>query len=526
MSGLNLPKFRRGLKTNFTNLASKNSDTFYFTTDTKELFIGDSPVGYRYHELNEDPSGDGIFGHIYRNTVTDVFYIYNGISFLPLNQQSQFQGLKITSVVARPRNLSIKSINNGTISINWNDPDTYSMDFGVVDTWVKTSCVFNVNRYPESIDDGTILGYSTIRNQYSTDSGNSFTFTSNAATVYLSLFAQSVNGDWTTRGGTCYKTVALFEVEDIDEYMSYMREGGNNYDLLKAAYPVGTIMPFVSHNVFTQMQWIIGGYDYKGYYGSVSDYLCGDTTKLRNVILYPLIVPSTPTGAQLLVPYDLIEASSAISIDTEFVSGKTYYTNSGCTNAYDQSLAGPNDTPASLQLYEKGRAASGNGYGPYDLSFIRQWLNSDEVAGSWYVPNSIFEPATFSFASNYDGFYRGIDSATKNYIHYARNRYTKYDGTDIIVDDRVWLPSVPQISTGSNTVKFEMFRIYTDDTYRAIKSANGTNVYGWTGTQQSNSAQPSNVKNITAQTGIIGNAGKLQGGSQGKDCAVPVMCLA
>ena len=519
-----LPKFKKCLLSTFLN-AEKDPNTFYFIRDTNEFFLGTIPLSSSiFHEVESLDNVTGVLGHIYYNSNTGVFYIYSGLSFLPLNASAALGGAKINYNSNACTNLVVADKVDKTITVKWNDPVVFTTEFGTVDTWARSLLVGNPDHMPTSVSDGTVLAISTVRNQYG--GSNSFTFTIEDVTpgYHIKVFAQCVDGTYSSSSASPSVSIGLWEATDLDEYMDCVRAGGDSYTLVKTAYPVGSVLPFVSHNTFTQMSWMIAHYDYKGGLSSVSDYLCGDSTKTRNVVLYPLTVPSKPNGAQLLIPYDPIEASSALSVDTEFISGKTYYTSSSCTTAFNTSNANPGDTPVSLGLYEKGVAVAGNGYGPYLYSFIRRFLNADAVAGSWYTPNSIFEPASVSFANDYDGFYYGLDSITKSYIHLAKNRYTLYTGSVSWCEDRVFLPTYEQVY-GNNTYKFQMFINNTTNDFKIPRSANGTAVYAWLGSQPTNVDDPSGLRNIST-SGVVGTAGKLGGGQQGKDCAMPVMVLA
>lgn len=414
------------------------------------------------------------------------------------------------------------SVDNGTASIQWSDAPAYSTGYGSVSTWKSTILVVNYSHLPESVDDGEVLVENTVRDAYSS---TPFTFEMEHDAVFIRLFTRMFNDSISPLSLSPGQQLINVVIESLGDFMEYLRDG--EVDVLRSVYPVGSTLPFVSHSEYTLMTYLIGHYDYTGNYSTVSDYL-NDENRSHNVILIPATGIAGSNGNRIVVPYDLYEKTSALSQDTSFVSGKTYYTTNQCTSAYNVNNAQEGDTPVSLGLYEKGRIVTANtGYGVYEESFMRQFLTSDAASG-WYNPLNIFEPASHTFASNHAGFLYGLDSTTKSYMHPARNMYLTYRNVQSIVYDAVFLPNNFMMMRSDENgfgQQLEYFRRMTTNAQRIQRDPNGAALYAWSGSQANQPSKPENLINLSTE-GAWGVAGKLEGGSKQLDGTVPFLCLA
>ena len=417
----------------------------------------------------------------------------------------------------------IDTVNHGYVLIQWNDPSAYTTNFGSLSTWKSTHVVINYDHFPESIDDGTDVFENTVRNAYSS---TPLSIPFEHDTMFLCLFTEMFNGDISDATNSPKQSIVNIEINSIADFIGYLRSG--EIGGLKTIYPVGSTFPFVSHSLDTHMTYLVGHYDYKGNYSTVSEYL-DDNERTHNVILIPATGFANASGNRIVVPYDLYEKTSALSQDTSFVSGKTYYTTNQCTTQYNVNNAQPGDTPVSLGLYEKGRIVTANtGFGSYDESFIRQFLTKDAARGTWYVPHNIFEPTSHTFATNYDTFLYGLNSEVKPYMHRARNVYLTYKNIQSICYDSCFLPNNFMVMrSGENGFgqQLEYFSRMANNSERIIRDPNGTALYIWTGSQANQPSKPENLINISVE-GAWSSAGKLEGGGQQKDGTLPLICLA
>jgi hypothetical protein len=74
--------FQKGLKANYTALETKSATTIYFTTDTRELFLGEAlytdPVRFYTEDLPATPAQDVL----YFNTETGAGSAWNGTAWV------------------------------------------------------------------------------------------------------------------------------------------------------------------------------------------------------------------------------------------------------------------------------------------------------------------------------------------------------------------------------------------------------------------------------------------------------------
>ena len=91
----------------------------------------------------------------------------------------------------------------------------------------------------------------------------------------------------------------------------------------------------------------------------------------------------------------------------------------------------------------------------WDISIVRQWLNSDEPAGQWYkeyevdgykVDWDITSNDTEDFIKNTDGFLR-IIGLSKSQLTPVKNITYTTEGKEIITEDYIWIPSLTELST-------------------------------------------------------------------------------
>lgn len=109
--------------------------------------------------------------------------------------------------------------------------------------------------------------------------------------------------------------------------------------------------------------------------------------------------------------FDAPELEYALTADTVFITGKSYYTYSGGTytlTVENTDWTAGNPIPAST-YYERNNASRVTyGSNNWQQSAIRQWLNSNGAAGAWWAKQNIWDVAP-SYAASYDGFLKGMD---------------------------------------------------------------------------------------------------------------------
>ena len=91
----------------------------------------------------------------------------------------------------------------------------------------------------------------------------------------------------------------------------------------------------------------------------------------------------------------------------------------------------------------------------WDISIVRQWLNSDLPAGQWYKEQTVdgykvdwdsTSDYTKNFIKNTDGFLK-IIGLSKSQLNPVKNVTYTTEGKEIITEDYVWIPSLTELST-------------------------------------------------------------------------------
>ena len=422
------------------------------------------------------------------------------------------------------------------LDVKWTEPNPVSMDYGKVHLWAATIVVANFDHMPTSVSDGTVLEENTVWNAHKTTPLS--VDMDGHDTVYIKWFTRMFNGQVSNASDSPGRQFVALDVEDLDDFMRELRAG--NIEQLKAMFPVGSTLEYVSHSTFTNLTYLIAHYDYKGHYGTIGEYLNqsgyeGETwgvVRYHDVILVPQNGLSNQDGTPASIPYDLPELMYAPTQDTEFDSDKTYYVDSTCTEEYTGDTTG---SPVALGLNEKGRALpvydnSTMGCGMYHEAMIRQWLTSFEAAGNWYAPWNIFEPASHDFTENNDGFLRGFDEKTKTYLHRAHVRHDLYDGTQVVTWDMCFLPNKSMVSilnedAPGRAQRLEYYDNMTAWSQRGVRSVNGSQVYSYTGDNVDTIETVVQInKNPATLNTSFSNTAKLIGSLQ--TGYLPFICLA
>ena len=91
----------------------------------------------------------------------------------------------------------------------------------------------------------------------------------------------------------------------------------------------------------------------------------------------------------------------------------------------------------------------------WDISIVRQWLNSDLPAGQWYKEQTVegykvdwdsTPDYIKDFIKNTDGFLR-IIGLSKSQLNPVKNITYTTEGEEIITEDYIWIPSLTELST-------------------------------------------------------------------------------
>lgn len=278
---------------------------------------------------------------------------------------------------------------------------------------------------------------------------------------------QVINGEWVmsldTRDQLDQINVFLGSVESLTwaQRMEYVRSGKG-----RVMFPVGTQFN-TAHGLLGNILWEVAAHDHFGNPAEpgghtmtlISNYMYYDahrcisrgiaiysatealpagsysyvikrrttTTKDNNMRIYFTLTGGIPAGGQIRplnlkynTSYDGATAGVYASATATTASETFTFTSTPITGAVDLGDAGTGD------LNDSG--CVDNGITDYDVSEMRQWLNSDADTGEWWTPQNKFsciayegyatEPASTikNWMNTEPGFLHDLDSTFLNYV--------------------------------------------------------------------------------------------------------------
>ena len=326
-----------------------------------------------------------------------------------------------------------------TCAIKWNDPVVAAVstgDYVTVDQWDHTVLVRNYDHEPTGINDGVVVVTCGVRNQYAE---TPFLDTSVDATkehVYYKLIPIGVGGTENVDSANAVEPSA----PTWDDLHKLIQAG-----LAPAFLPKGSQIS-VQHSVYGTLKFTVKGYEDLGAEST-------DPTAKINIhdssIQHCVVLMSTyilPGTKQ----FDAAETQYGLTLDTEFQSDKTYYISDGGTGYTAATVTVGDPVPADT-YYELNPNTSyyTNGSNKWNLSGMRQWLNSEGSAGTWWSKKHANDVKP-NYADTEDGFLKGFtDYDFVRRIIYLDNVTeiaTPYGGGTVTTVDKIWLPRLEQVN--------------------------------------------------------------------------------
>ena len=236
-----------------------------------------------------------------------------------------------------------------------------------------------------------------------------------------------------------------------------------------------------------------------------------------------------PAGGQIMFPwgYNTQAASTKVSTYASRTATAAIESVSVVEGTEGTSLGTADENTANMNHTHRIRYGSNN----WVESAMRQWINSDKVAGSVWTPQTKFDRPP-SWAASTAGFLNGIDADFLEVIGETekvtcRNTVTDGGGSDITTD-KFFLLSRREVYAGnevSGVIEGEPYPYYSDysdlsaagtgnDTNR-IKYRNGSTQYWWLRTPYSGLGH--GVRNVYA-------AGNLSSGNATNSHGVAPAC--
>ena len=315
-----------------------------------------------------------------------------------------------------------------TCAIKWNDP---AVD-DTVDQWDHTVLVKNYHHEPAGINDGVVVVTCSVRDQYASTPFLDSAVDTTKEHVYYKLIPVGVKGTENTGKANAFEPSA----PTWDELHELIQDG-----VAPAFLPKGSQIS-VPHSVYGTLKFTVKGYEDLGA-GSTDP-----TAKINihDAAIRHCVVLMSAYILPELKQFDAAETQFDLTMDTEFQSGKTYYTKKG--SSYTAATVTVGGTIPPDTYYEKNHAYYSYGTNRWDQSGLIQWLNSTGSAGTWWTKKHANDVKP-DYADTEDGFLKGfVDSDFVGRIIDLDNVtkiVTPSDEVTVTTVDKIWLPSNEQV---------------------------------------------------------------------------------
>ena len=171
------------------------------------------------------------------------------------------------------------------------------------------------------------------------------------------------------------------------------------------------------------------------------------------------------------VPYDAPENTEVDSeIESTAQEGWYYFGKNGNVYTALNLNVGdelPFDSYTSIHkcIYNE-RDIVANGYSNYELSAVRQWLNSDNSAGEWWTPSHLGDVAPDQ-ASTLNGFMAGLSADFIEVLIPTKIKYL-FKNNAVVMYDKMFLPSYEEMygvnSNDANGIEGPYFQYWKEKT--------------------------------------------------------------
>lgn len=162
------------------------------------------------------------------------------------------------------------------------------------------------------------------------------------------------------------------------------------------------------------------------------------------------LTQAVPVGGQIF-----IDCEQAINNNPADGRTVTTYGAIGAPEAIETSITSSGSTGTSLGTIYMSETNGGlnaicrcvNGYGRYSESSLRQWLNSDKPANSWWVPQNNWDRPPRATDLGSAGFLSRLPADFVAILDYTNidimlSASDEFDSNRDTVRDRIWLPSL------------------------------------------------------------------------------------
>lgn len=90
----NLVSFKRGTEAQYQALTTKDADTFYLISDSRKIYLGDTPYGGGIYQTVTSLPDTGVVNTLYFNTASNSLSYWNGTSYVTLSNGDDISSIK------------------------------------------------------------------------------------------------------------------------------------------------------------------------------------------------------------------------------------------------------------------------------------------------------------------------------------------------------------------------------------------------------------------------------------------------
>lgn len=368
--------------------------------------------------------------------------------------------------------ISSYATGSGLNLISWTDPD----DIADVAEWLRTSLVRKEGSVPSSPGDGTVVATTSAADENKNAYASTFfrdTVPDPSKTYYYKLFSMTKTGAVTVSDdnqiptATALTPTLIHTLSQTGTLTNYLNVGDciviNHPDFDPSPGYSGQLVRFMGYDCVTPA----AGYSHAAVF-QFEDCLYSATNNYKEMA------------------FDPAESQYAFTADETFQTGKTYYTKSGSTYTATTEdtdwTAG--DSVTADTYYEKNPNPNYNyGCNKWVDSNLRQYLNADAAADSWWEAKSIWDAGAYKSRPGflYNLPFKSLLVPITKTVAIS----TTYGGGSTTCEDKVFLPSLYEVFASKvNNItegnkRWDYYANNASNENSRIKLINGVEVIWW-----------------------------------------------
>ena len=368
--------------------------------------------------------------------------------------------------------ISAYATGSGLNMISWTDPD------GIEDVadWLRTTLVRKEGSVPAGPSDGTVVATTSVADENKNAYASTFfrdTVPDLTKTYYYKLFSVTKQGAVTISDSneiptaTALTPTLIHQLSQAGTLTDYLNVGDciviNHPDFDPSPGYSGQLVRFMGYDCVTPAT----GYSHAAVF-QFEDCLYNDTASYKEMA------------------FDPAESQYALTADSTFQTGKTYYTKSGST--YTETTEDTDWTAggaiAANTYYEKNPNPNYNyGCNKWVDSNLRQYLNADAAGDAWWEAKNIWDAGSYKSRPGflYNLPFKDLLVPVTRTVAIS----TVYGGGSTTCEDKVFLPSMYEVfATKVNNIaegskRWDYYANNSSDATSRIKLINGVEVIWW-----------------------------------------------